>query len=136
MGISHFIVAGLMGSFSDDWPNHRVAGWVAVVFVWVYEINFGYSWGVSTIVSDFSSMHVTDPSLAWRLGTCLRSLPIGCSRQRYIDWRKFELVEQFCCKSLLYHSTPEILIVWIFRSDKLHLTWWQAWVSVPLSSSA
>lgn len=50
MGLSHFIVAGLMGSFSKDWPAHRAAGWVAVVFVWIYEINFGYSWGVSTIV--------------------------------------------------------------------------------------
>jgi MFS family permease len=50
MGISHFIVAGLMGSFSKDWPSHRAAGWVAVVFVWIYEINFGYSWGVSALI--------------------------------------------------------------------------------------
>ncbi|KAK6344590.1 hypothetical protein TWF718_006548 [Orbilia javanica] len=45
MAISHFIVAGLFGSFGNDWPNHRAAGWVAVVFVWIYEIHFGYSWG-------------------------------------------------------------------------------------------
>ena len=53
MGLSHFIVAGLMGSFSKDWPAHRAAGWVAVVFVWIYEINFGYSWGVSTIAPSY-----------------------------------------------------------------------------------
>ena len=47
MGISHFIVAGLYGSFGSSWPSHKAAGWVAVVFVWIYEINFGYSWGVS-----------------------------------------------------------------------------------------
>ncbi|EGX51781.1 hypothetical protein AOL_s00043g800 [Orbilia oligospora ATCC 24927] len=45
MAISHFIVAGLFGSYGNDWPNHRAAGWVAVVFVWIYEIHFGYSWG-------------------------------------------------------------------------------------------
>jgi len=45
MGISHFIVAGLYGSFGKTWPSHKAAGWVAVVFVWIYEINFGYSWG-------------------------------------------------------------------------------------------
>lgn len=51
MGISHFIVAGLYGAYGSTWPAHKAAGWVAVVFVWIYEINFGYSWGVSKIVS-------------------------------------------------------------------------------------
>jgi len=45
MACSHFIVAGIIGSYSDNWPAHRAAGWVAVVFVWFYAINFGYSWG-------------------------------------------------------------------------------------------
>lgn len=45
MAASHFIVAGITGSFSDDWESHRTAGWVAVVFVWVYAICFGFSWG-------------------------------------------------------------------------------------------
>lgn len=51
MGISHFIVAGLYGAYGTTWPAHKAAGWVAVVFVWIYEINFGYSWGVSKIIS-------------------------------------------------------------------------------------
>ncbi|KAJ6119156.1 hypothetical protein N7523_003436 [Penicillium sp. IBT 18751x] len=45
MGVSHIIVAALYGSFNKDWAAHRAAGWVAVVFVWIYEIHFGYSWG-------------------------------------------------------------------------------------------
>ncbi|KAJ5309362.1 uncharacterized protein N7443_001823 [Penicillium atrosanguineum] len=45
MGISHIIVAALDGAFNKNWAAHRAAGWVAVVFVWIYEINFGYSWG-------------------------------------------------------------------------------------------
>jgi len=47
MGVSHFIVAALDASYNTNWPKHKAAGWVAVVFVWIYEINFGYSWGVS-----------------------------------------------------------------------------------------
>lgn len=47
MGISHIIVAALYGSYGKSWQSHAAAGWVAVVFVWIYEINFGYSWGVS-----------------------------------------------------------------------------------------
>lgn len=49
MGISHIIVAALYGSYGTTWPQHRAAGWVAVVFVWIYQINFGYSWGVSSL---------------------------------------------------------------------------------------
>lgn len=48
MGISHIIVAALYGSYGPtNWVGHGAAGWVAVVFVWIYEVNFGYSWGVS-----------------------------------------------------------------------------------------
>lgn len=49
MAISHFVVAGIVGRYGGDdgahWPEHRAAGWVAVVFVWFYAIHFGYSWG-------------------------------------------------------------------------------------------
>ncbi|KAI9371718.1 general substrate transporter [Aspergillus egyptiacus] len=45
MAASHFIVAGITGAFSDNWESHRAAGWVAVVFVWIFSISFGFSWG-------------------------------------------------------------------------------------------
>jgi hypothetical protein len=51
MGICHFIVAGLDGKYNSSWPDHKAAGWVAVVFVWLYEVNFGYSWGVRYAMS-------------------------------------------------------------------------------------
>ncbi|MCJ1299531.1 hypothetical protein MMC08_002323 [Hypocenomyce scalaris] len=45
MATCHFIIAAIIGSFSSDWAAHRAGGWVAVVFVWIYAFNFGYSWG-------------------------------------------------------------------------------------------
>ncbi|KIM82444.1 hypothetical protein PILCRDRAFT_820292 [Piloderma croceum F 1598] len=45
MGICHFIVAGIIGSCRSDWPAHKGAGWAAVVFVWIFAICFGFSWG-------------------------------------------------------------------------------------------
>ncbi|KAL4800779.1 general substrate transporter [Aspergillus venezuelensis] len=45
MAASHFIVAGITGSFEGRWETHRGAGWAAVVFVWVYAVCFGFSWG-------------------------------------------------------------------------------------------
>ncbi|RDL31050.1 putative Quinate permease [Venustampulla echinocandica] len=45
MAICHMIIAGIVGSFRYSWPEHRGAGWAAVVMVWIFVINFGYSWG-------------------------------------------------------------------------------------------
>ncbi|KAF8149903.1 general substrate transporter [Crassisporium funariophilum] len=41
----HFIVAILTGLFHDSWKTSVSAGWVACVFVWIFAIGFGYSWG-------------------------------------------------------------------------------------------
>ena len=52
MAACHFIVAGIIGAFGSDWTAHRAGGWVAIVFVWIFAGNFGYSWGpVAWIVS-------------------------------------------------------------------------------------
>ncbi|KAL1583278.1 hypothetical protein WHR41_07841 [Cladosporium halotolerans] len=45
MAISHFIVAGITGAYKDNWENNQGAAWTAVVFIWLYAIHFGYSWG-------------------------------------------------------------------------------------------
>lgn len=45
MGCCHFIVAGILGSFEGNWTEHAAAGWVAVVFIWIFSAAFGYSWG-------------------------------------------------------------------------------------------
>ncbi|OJJ78688.1 putative MFS monosaccharide transporter [Aspergillus glaucus CBS 516.65] len=51
MAVCHFIVAGIIGSYSGNFENNPGAGWAAVVFVWIFIINFAYSWGpVSWII--------------------------------------------------------------------------------------
>ncbi|KAK0198137.1 hypothetical protein F5146DRAFT_1157715 [Armillaria mellea] len=45
MATCHFIVAILTSRFHDSWPSHVAAGWVACVFVWIFAMGFGYSWG-------------------------------------------------------------------------------------------
>ncbi|KAH6909068.1 sugar transporter [Coprinopsis sp. MPI-PUGE-AT-0042] len=45
MAACHFIVAIISGLYRNSWPEHRAAGWVACVFVWIFAIGFGYSWG-------------------------------------------------------------------------------------------
>lgn len=52
MCICHIIVAAIVGSFEDSWPTHRSAGWASVAFIWLFAVNFAYSWGpVSWVVA-------------------------------------------------------------------------------------
>ena len=45
MCICHICVAAIDGSFENDWPAHRGAGWASIVFIWLFAVNFAYSWG-------------------------------------------------------------------------------------------
>ena len=63
MALCHIVVGVIVATCSHDWKAHVAAGWVAVgkilppdlqseeadiyiaVFVWIYIINFAYSWG-------------------------------------------------------------------------------------------
>ncbi|EFX04231.1 sugar transporter [Grosmannia clavigera kw1407] len=45
MMICHNVVAAVDGSFEDSWSTHRSAGWASIVFIWLFAVNFAYSWG-------------------------------------------------------------------------------------------
>ncbi|OAA55791.1 sugar transporter [Niveomyces insectorum RCEF 264] len=45
MMICHIIVAAIDGSFETSWATHRSAGWASIVFIWLFAVNFAYSWG-------------------------------------------------------------------------------------------
>jgi MFS family permease len=45
MALCHFIIAVIVARNQDSWEYHPAAGWAAVVMVWLFVINFGYSWG-------------------------------------------------------------------------------------------
>ena len=46
MAICHFICAGLIATYQGEFGSHRSAGWATVAFVWIFIINFAYSWGM------------------------------------------------------------------------------------------
>jgi len=45
MAACHIIVAILTSLFHNSWDSHKAQGWVACVFVWIFAMAFGYSWG-------------------------------------------------------------------------------------------
>lgn len=44
------IVAVIVATCQDDWAANPAAGWAAVVMIWLYIANFGYSWGPASWV--------------------------------------------------------------------------------------
>ncbi|GAM42068.1 hexose transport-related protein [Talaromyces pinophilus] len=45
MGVNHLIIAIIFAKEQDQWPTHKAAGWAAIVMVWLFAGNFGWSWG-------------------------------------------------------------------------------------------
>ncbi|KAK5122853.1 hypothetical protein LTR85_003768 [Meristemomyces frigidus] len=45
MCICQIVVGIIVATCSHDWKANAAAGWVAVVFVWLYIANFAYGWG-------------------------------------------------------------------------------------------
>lgn len=45
MAFCHFVIAILLAKNINRFAEEKAAGWAAVVMVWFFVINFGYSWG-------------------------------------------------------------------------------------------
>ncbi|KAH7382657.1 general substrate transporter [Phaeosphaeria sp. MPI-PUGE-AT-0046c] len=45
MGFCHLVIAVILARNIDNFANQQAAGWAAVVMVWFFVVNFGYSWG-------------------------------------------------------------------------------------------
>lgn len=43
--ISLAIVGGIIGGYGSDLVNHKSAGWAGIAFIYIYDINFSYSFG-------------------------------------------------------------------------------------------
>jgi len=41
--ISLVIVGAIIGAYGDNLPAHKVAGWVGIAFIYIYDVNFSYS---------------------------------------------------------------------------------------------
>jgi sugar porter (SP) family MFS transporter len=42
--ISLVIVGGIIGGYGDTLKDHPAAGWTGIAFVYIYDVNFSYSW--------------------------------------------------------------------------------------------
>lgn len=45
--ISLVIVGAIVGAYGDTLSSHKTAGWVGIAFIYIYDVNFSYSFGKS-----------------------------------------------------------------------------------------
>lgn len=44
--ISLVIVGGILGGYGNRLMDHKSAGWAGIAFIYIYDINFSYSFGM------------------------------------------------------------------------------------------
>lgn len=49
MCVCHIIIASIDGKYEDSWALNqglnKTAGWASIAFIWLFAVNFAYSWG-------------------------------------------------------------------------------------------
>lgn len=68
--VSLVIVGAVIGKYGDDLPNHPTAGWVGIAFIYIYDINFSYS---------FAPIGWVLPSEIFNLGNRSKAMAITTS---------------------------------------------------------
>ncbi|KXL51301.1 hypothetical protein M433DRAFT_157583 [Acidomyces richmondensis BFW] len=100
MAVSQFIVAGIIGAFEHNWKNHMSAGWTGVAFIWIYIINFAYSWGPCAwiVVSEIFplSMRAKGVSIGGS-SNWLNNFAVGLSTSPFISASQFGTFIFFGC---------------------------------------
>lgn len=73
--ISLVIVGGIIGAYGANLMSHESAGWAGIAFIYIYDINFSYSFG-KPLPSSFPV--ITDSTSAHRLGLAIRDIQPVC----------------------------------------------------------
>jgi MFS family permease len=74
--ISLVIVGGILGGFGSSLVSNKSAGWAGIAFIYIYDINFSYSFGTIMPIlfpSSFSSNQLTIFLLSAPIGWVLPS---------------------------------------------------------------
>jgi hypothetical protein len=71
--ISLVIVGGIIGKYGNNLVDHKAAGWVGIAFIYIYDINFSYSFG-KPVLNLFPWMRCN-----WRSLTLTSSYRVGPS---------------------------------------------------------
>ncbi|KAK5696189.1 hypothetical protein LTR97_008609 [Elasticomyces elasticus] len=112
--VSLVIVGGIIGGFGSSLVSHKAAGWVGIALIYIYDINFSYS---------FAPIGWVLPSEIFNLGNRSRSISMTTSA----TWR---------CKFIIGLITPSMVAklgwgTYIFFAAFCSMAFFFVWFCVP-----
>ena len=114
MGISLIIIAAIIRSYSNL-QEHKAAGWVGIVFIYVYDVNFAYSLGPVGWVLPSEIFNLSNRSKAMSItcsSTWMSNFIIGLVTPDMLDklrWGTYVFFAVFCAIAIVftYFFVPE-----------------------------
>jgi hypothetical protein len=134
----HIVVATVEGLYQDDWALneglYKAQGWVAIAFIWLFAVNFAYSWGMRSLISLLFPLHDVSvlmlPARPRRLGSRTRDLPQQRALPRCLDRRIHQLDVQLRDRldDQGHVKQHEVWHVHFLRD--LQCSWWRVYLVV------
>lgn len=106
--ISLVIVGAILGAYGKNLPSHPVAGWVGIAFIYIYDINFSYSFAPIgwVLPSEIFNLGNRSKAMAFTTsGTWMANFVIGLVTPKMLDrigWGTYIFFAAFCLISFLY----------------------------------
>ena len=79
------IVAGIIGAYGSALVNHKNAGWAGIAFIYIYDVNFSYSFGMFPIAVLGFTVLLIGYSTDW-MGSALGDFQPFDSVKGYFDY--------------------------------------------------
>lgn len=98
--ISLVIVGGILGGYGAGLVDNKSAGWAGIAFIYIYDINFSYSFGERESLLDSTTWltyHVISPH---RLGPSIRDLQSVDKIQSYLHYNLRDMDVQLVSSDL------------------------------------
>ncbi|OTB04989.1 hypothetical protein M426DRAFT_320296 [Hypoxylon sp. CI-4A] len=113
--VSLVIVGGIIGAYGSDLPSHQSAGWAGIAFIYIYDINFSYSFAPIGWVLPSEIFNLGNRSKAMAIttsATWMCNFIIGLvtpSMLANIKWGTYIFFAAFCLIALVftYFLVPE-----------------------------
>ncbi|KAM5448687.1 hypothetical protein MaudCBS49596_005193 [Microsporum audouinii] len=106
--ISLVIVGGIIGAFGSNFKEHVAAGWIGVVFIYIYDINFSYSFAPIGWVLPSEIFHLSIRSKAISITTSttwMCNFIIGLVTPGMLDkigWGTYIFFAAFCLIAFIF----------------------------------
>lgn len=125
--ISLIIVGGIVGKYADNIDQHQSAGWCAVAFIYIYDINFSYSFAVIgwCLPSEIFSMGIRSKAISITTSsTWMCNFIIGLITPHMLDTMKFGtyiFFAAFCIIAFffVYFFVPETRLKTLEEMDEV-----------------